>query len=95
MLLGSLLAGRSEHLTEKVVLMPEVLAGEVRLPTVLEALAAPDLLTVPQAAPLVDLHPDTLYRLCRTGQFPPAVKIGAHWRVSVPRLQRYLHGEAS
>jgi excisionase family DNA binding protein len=53
----------------------------------------PDLISVPEAARRVGLHADTLYRLCRSGQFPPAIQIGARWRVSVPRLERYLHGE--
>ena len=52
-----------------------------------------DLITVPEAARRLELHPDTLYRLCRMGRFPPAVQIGASWKVSVPRLQRYLHAE--
>lgn len=56
--------------------------------------AEPDLISVPQAAKRVGLHSDTLYRLCRQGEFPPAVAIGGRWRVSVPRLERYLHGEA-
>ena len=56
---------------------------------------APDLISIPQAAGRLGLHPDTLYRLARTGQFPPAVHIGARWLVSVPRLDRFLHGEAS
>lgn len=55
--------------------------------------AGRDLLTVPQVAELVNIHPDTLYRLCRSGQFPPALQIGGRWRVSVPKLRRYLHGD--
>lgn len=51
-----------------------------------------DLITVPEAARRIGMHPDTLYRLCRAGQFPPAIKIGSRWKVSVPRLERYLHG---
>jgi len=50
-----------------------------------------DLITVPEAARTIGIHEDTLYRLCRTGQFPPALQIGSRWRVSVPRLERYLH----
>jgi excisionase family DNA binding protein len=50
---------------------------------------------VPEAAKMIGLHTDTLYRLCRTGQFGPAIQIGARWRVSVPRLERYLHGDAA
>ncbi|MGO8873691.1 MAG: helix-turn-helix domain-containing protein [Acidimicrobiales bacterium] len=54
----------------------------------------PDLISVPEAARRVGLHPDTLYRLARSGQFEPAIQIGARWRVSVPRLERYLHADA-
>lgn len=54
---------------------------------------APDLLTMTQAAERVGMHRDTLYKLARTGQFPPAVRIGSKWLVSVPRLERFLHGE--
>lgn len=57
-----------------------------------DQLAIVDLISVPDAARRLGLHPDTLYRLCRTGQFPPAIQIGARWRVSVPKLERYLHG---
>jgi excisionase family DNA binding protein len=52
-----------------------------------------DLLSIPEAARRIGVHADTLYRLCRTGQFPPAIQIGRGWRVSVPRLDRYLHGD--
>jgi predicted DNA-binding transcriptional regulator AlpA len=57
--------------------------------------AAADLLSIPETARRIGLHADTLYRLCRTGQFPPAIQIGGRWRVSVPRLARYLHGDAT
>jgi excisionase family DNA binding protein len=57
-----------------------------------DKLAAADLISIRDAAGLIGLHADTLYRLCRTGQFPPAIQIGSRWRVSVPRLERYLHG---
>lgn len=57
-------------------------------------MTAADLISIPEAARRIDLHPDTLYRLARSGQFEPAVQIGSRWRVSVPRLDRYLHGEA-
>jgi predicted DNA-binding transcriptional regulator AlpA len=61
----------------------------------LDGQTRPDLITVPEAALMIGLHTDTLYRLCRTGQFDPAIQIGARWRVSVPRLERYLHGDAA
>jgi len=52
-----------------------------------------DLISVPEAARRIGLHADTLYRLCRTGRFSPAIQIGSRWRVSVPKLERYLHGD--
>jgi excisionase family DNA binding protein len=52
-----------------------------------------DLITIPEAAKRIRLHADTLYRLCRAGQFPSGLQIGSRWRVSVPRLERYLHGD--
>ncbi len=52
-----------------------------------------DLISVPDASRRIGVHPDTLYRLCRTGQFPPAIQIGSRWRVSVPKLERFLHGD--
>jgi excisionase family DNA binding protein len=58
-----------------------------------ERVGAIDLLSVPETARRIGVHADTLYRLCRTGQFPPAIQIGRGWRVSVPRLDRYLHGD--
>jgi len=55
----------------------------------------PDLISIPEAARRVGVHSDTLYRLCRTGRFPPAIQIGSRWRVSVPRLERFLHADAT
>jgi excisionase family DNA binding protein len=54
-----------------------------------------DLISIPETARRIGLHADTLYRLCRTGRFPPAIQIGTRWRVSVPRLERYLHGHTT
>ncbi len=45
----------------------------------LDGQTRPDLITVPEAARMIGLHTDTLYRLCRTGQFDPAIQIGARW----------------
>ena len=56
-----------------------------------EPLHPVDLISVSEAARRVGLHVNTLYRLCRRGEFPPAIQIGSRWRVSVPRLERYLH----
>jgi hypothetical protein len=52
-----------------------------------------DLISIPETARRIGLHADTLYRLCRTGHFPPAIQIGGRWRVSIPRLERFLHGD--
>ena len=60
-----------------------------------ERMVTAALISIPKAAGRVGLHPATLYRLARTGHFPPAIQIGSRWMVSVPRLDRYLHGEAS
>ncbi len=57
--------------------------------------SAPDLLKVEDVAPIIGVHRDTLYRLCREGKFPPAVQIGRGWRISRPRLVRFLHGDAA
>jgi predicted DNA-binding transcriptional regulator AlpA len=56
--------------------------------------SAPDIISIPECARRLGKHPDTIYRLARTGQFPPAILIGGRWAVSVPRLNRYLHGSA-
>lgn len=59
----------------------------------LQAGMKPDLMTVPEAARRLGIHPDTAYRLARTGQLPGALQVGTRWRVSVPRLERALHGD--
>jgi excisionase family DNA binding protein len=53
-----------------------------------------DLLKVPEAARRLGVNPETLYRLIKAGNFPPAVRIGTSIRVSVPRLEQFLHGDA-
>lgn len=53
-----------------------------------------DLISVPEASRRLGLHPDSGYRLARAGKFPGAVQVGSRY-VSVPRLERHLHGEAS
>jgi excisionase family DNA binding protein len=54
----------------------------------------PDLLNVPAAARRMGLNAETLYRLIRSGRFEPAVRVGNSIRISVPRLESYLHGDA-
>jgi excisionase family DNA binding protein len=55
---------------------------------------APDIITVPEAARRMGMHAESVYRLARQGRFEPAVQIGSRWKVSVPRLERLLHGES-
>ena len=57
--------------------------------------SAPDLASVPATARRLGVHPETLYKLIRAGEFEPAVHLGRKVLVSLPRLERYLHGEAS
>lgn len=56
----------------------------------------PQLVPIPRAVPELGISAKTGYRLARTGKFPgdAAIKVGRSWRVSLPRLRRYLHGEA-
>jgi predicted DNA-binding transcriptional regulator AlpA len=55
---------------------------------------AVDLISIPNAAIRIGLSAETVYRLARAGQFEPAIRVGARWLVSVPRLERFLHGDA-
>jgi excisionase family DNA binding protein len=50
-----------------------------------------DLATVPEIASELGVNPETLYRLIRTGGFPPAVRIGSKILISRPKLERFLH----
>jgi len=36
----------------------------------------------------------TAYRLAEGGSLPGAFKVGAQWRISVPRFEREIHGSA-
>jgi len=56
--------------------------------------AAVDLISIPIAASRLGLSAETVYRLERSRQFEPAIRVGARWLVSVPRLERSLHGDA-
>jgi hypothetical protein len=46
------------------------------------------------AAQRLGIGTSTAYRLAPLGQIPGAFKIGAQWRVSVPKFQREVHGES-
>ncbi len=55
---------------------------------------AVDLISILNAAIRIGLSVETVDRLARAGQFEPAIRVGARWLVSVPRLERFLHGDA-
>jgi hypothetical protein len=44
------------------------------------------------AAEQLGIGVTTAYRLAPLGQIPGAFKVGAQWRVSVPRFERVVHG---
>lgn len=56
-----------------------------------------DLVSIPVACRdyLGGISDDLGYRLANTGEFPgdAAIRLGRCWKVSVPKLLRYLHGE--
>jgi hypothetical protein len=45
------------------------------------------------AAERLGIAESTTYRLAPLGQIPGAFKVGAQWRVSVPKFLREVHGE--
>jgi hypothetical protein len=47
------------------------------------------------AAERLSIGVSTAYRLAPLGQIPGAFKVGAQWRVSVPRFERVVHGGGS
>jgi excisionase family DNA binding protein len=44
------------------------------------------------AAERLGIGDSTAYRLAPLGGIPGAFKVGAQWRVSVPKFQREVHG---
>jgi excisionase family DNA binding protein len=56
-----------------------------------------DLITLPEAARRLGIGIDTAKKLVRSGEFPggAALRVGRQVRVSVPRLERWLHGDTS
>jgi hypothetical protein len=44
------------------------------------------------AAERLGIASSTAYRLAPLGQVPGAFRIGAQWRISVPRFEREVHG---
>lgn len=55
----------------------------------------PDLLTIPQAAERLGISRTSAWRRAKAGELPGAFKIGALWRVSVVKLDRFIHGDTA
>ena len=55
-----------------------------------------ELLTVPEAAAELKIHPNTGYRLVKAGspRFPTAIRVGGQWRVPRFQLDRFIAGES-
>lgn len=58
---------------------------------------SPDLVTLPEAGRILGLSDNTMYRMAANELQRPEwiLKLGRSYRVSVPRLKRWLHGEAA
>jgi excisionase family DNA binding protein len=48
-----------------------------------------EILTVPEVAALLRLHPTTIYRLVKRGDLP-GFKIGDNWRISSDALELWI-----
>jgi excisionase family DNA binding protein len=51
-----------------------------------------DVQRIAWAAAQLGIATSTAYRLAESGQLPGAFKVGAQWRISVPRFLREVHG---
>jgi excisionase family DNA binding protein len=47
------------------------------------------------AAEQLGIGESTAYRLAASGQMPGAFKVGAQWRVSVPKFMAAVHGQVA
>lgn len=52
----------------------------------------PDVKSLAWAAERLGIGESTAYRLAPVGGIPGAFKIGAQWRVSVPKFESEVHG---
>jgi len=52
----------------------------------------PDVKTLAWAAERLGIAASTCYRLAPLGKIPGAFRIGAQWRVSVPKFESQVHG---
>jgi excisionase family DNA binding protein len=54
-----------------------------------------DVKQISWAAEHLGIGTSTAYRLVAAGKIPGAFKIGAQWRISVPRFLAEVHGESN
>jgi hypothetical protein len=47
------------------------------------------------AAESLEIGLSTAYRLAAAGQIPGAFRVGAQWRVSVPKFMAEVHGQVA
>jgi excisionase family DNA binding protein len=51
-----------------------------------------DVQRIAWAAEYLEIGLSTAYRLAEAGHLPGAFKVGAQWRISVPKFLREVHG---
>jgi excisionase family DNA binding protein len=54
--------------------------------------ADPNVISVLQAADRLGISKDLAYDLARRGQLPGAIHLGRRWRVSLVKLNQFVHG---
>ena len=54
----------------------------------------PDVRPISWAAERLAISTTTAYRLAEVGRLPGVFKVGAQWRISVPRFEQEVHGAA-
>jgi excisionase family DNA binding protein len=52
----------------------------------------PNVISVPQAADRLGISKDLAYDLARRGQLPGAIHLGRRWRVSLVKMNQFVHG---
>jgi hypothetical protein len=50
-------------------------------------------ISIAEAVAWIHWHPDKIRAMCEAGNFPPAVRHGDDWVISVKRLERWLGEE--
>jgi excisionase family DNA binding protein len=47
-------------------------------------------LTIEQAAERLNMHPNTVYRLCKSGALPGVFRFGRVWRIDADTLHEHI-----